>query len=143
MTTKLFQPIPQTYLTIRANSTYTFLDVVDVVDVSSFDQIVVELTVMNPPALATGNIVLHVKTANEELPYAGWDVYPPLDVSVGVTVAGTAYVTRKVCKREYDAVNNLYPLQRLFAFSVENTTNADKSLDVRVTVAGTGCGCGK
>jgi len=133
-----FEAIPQTFLTIRGTSTYSFAEFFDV---SRYDQIVVELVLMNPPTLAANNVKLHIKTANEETPSEGFDAYAAKTIAVGATVAGTPYVKRAVWRRAFDPNDNSEPLQTLVALALENTSATDKTLDVRVSIIGCGGAC--
>ncbi len=140
MTTRVIEVVPQTVFTLRANST---LQLLNLLDVSSFDQAVIELVMNSPPTMATNDVKLHTKTASQPLPVQGFDTYAVKTVTCGATVAGTPSVRRgAVWKVEYDATNNPEPLLALLAFSLENTTVTAITLDVQINVIGTGCGCG-
>ena len=123
MATRVVEVVPQTVFTLRANST---LQLLSLLDATSFDQVIVEMVMNSPPTMATNDVKFHVKT-----------------VTCGVTAAGTASVRRgAVWKREYDVADNTEPLLALLAFALENTTGTAITLDMQINVIGTGCGCG-
>ncbi len=126
-----FDVLPQSTITVRAGAK---LPIAAVVAVDSFGQIVVELTLGSPPGLATNALKLYVKTANTELPEAGWAAYTPKTIT-GVVTAGTPFIGRAVWRRD-----DAEPLLRLVAFEFENDSGADLTLAARIGVLGTGCG---
>ncbi|MBM4343199.1 MAG: hypothetical protein FJ100_07445 [Deltaproteobacteria bacterium] len=141
MSTSTVRFLPQTQLTLRATS---ILQLADVLDVSRFDQVIVELVLMSPPTLAVDTVKLHTKTANEIIANVGFDAYDTKTLTnTRGTTAGTPAVFRgAVWQREYRQ-DNQEPLLGLLAFSLENASASAITLDVQINVIGTGCSCGK
>ena len=131
----LFQVVPQTVFTLPAARE---IHLRDVVDVSAFDELVIEVQSLSPGTIPAAELFLLLQTAVEQVPEEGWSLITPRQLEL--SSAGTApKVWRTTWKRSDTA-----PFLRLMRLGFSNTGTADRTLDLRVVVFGIGgCGCGK
>ena len=130
----LFQVVPQTVFTLPMGRE---IHPRDVVDVSAFDELVIEVQSLSPGTIPASELYLKVQTALEQLPEEGWPVATrkTLELSGGPS----PQVWRFNWKR-----SDADPFLRLIRLSFENTGATDRTLDLRVVIFGIGgCGCGK
>lgn len=130
----LFQVVPQTVFTLPMGRE---IHLRDIVDVSAFDELVIEVQSLSPGTIPASQLLLLLQTAVEQAPEEGWLV--ATRKTLALSGGPSPQVWRTTWKR-----SDAEPFLRLIRLGFENTGGTDRTLDLRVVVFGIGgCGCGK